>query len=200
LILIDFVLSCRLPELPQFLFLSPIAAVSRLEDLLPVLEHAIPATVAVRSGYGESKWVAEALLTGAIARTPLHVVMVRGRQVSGNLDEYWNSSDWFPSMILYASSVKRLPLTSTEMVSTYHSYGTVPRSISHLATHSHHPAVDIFYTLGCFLQGDRQHAKFSNPNSSPLSPIAHTMELRHPTDSRHTLCPRWSITVAGSPT
>jgi len=74
---IDFALSCRLPELPQFLSLSSIAAVSRLENLLPMLEHAAPATVVVGSGYGESKWVVEALLIEAIARNPLHVVIVR---------------------------------------------------------------------------------------------------------------------------
>ena len=123
--LIDFALSCRLPEPPRFLFLSSIAAVSRLENLLPILEHAVPAAAAIGSGYGESKWVAEALLIEAIARTPLHVVIVRSGQVSGGLNGYWNSSDWFPSMIQSASSVKCLPLTSTERVSTYRSYGTV---------------------------------------------------------------------------
>ena len=133
-------MSCRLPELPQFLFLSSIAAVSRLENLLHILKHAAPATVVVGSGYGGSKWVVEVLLIEAIARNPLHVVVVRSRQVSGGLDGYCNSSDWLSSMMQSASSVKCLPLTSTKMVSTCRSCGTVPRNVSHVANHSHHPA------------------------------------------------------------
>jgi len=110
--LIDFALSCRLPEPPRFLFVSSVAAVSRL-DPLPVLEHAVPAAAAVGSGYGESKWVAETLLMEAMARTPLHAVIVRSGQVSGGLNGYWNSSDWFPSMIQSASRVGCLPLASS---------------------------------------------------------------------------------------
>ena len=123
--LIDFALSCRLPEPPRFLFVSSVAVVSRLENSLPILEHAVPAAAAVGSGYGESKWVAEALLNEAVARTPLHVVIVRSGQVSGGLNGYWNSSDWFPSMIQSAPCVKCLPLTSSERVSTYSLHGRI---------------------------------------------------------------------------
>jgi hypothetical protein len=128
--LIDFALTCRLPEPPRFLFVSSIAAVSRLQNPLPILEHAVPAAAAVGSGYGESKWVAEALLIEAVARTPLHVVIVRTGQVSGGLNGYWNSSDWFPSMIQSASCVKCLPLTSSERVSAYHSHGCTLCNVS----------------------------------------------------------------------
>jgi len=186
--LIDFALSCRLPELSQFLLPSSIAAVSRLENLPPILKHAVPATVAAGSGYRESKWV-EVLLIEAISRTPLHVVVVRSGQVSRRLDGYWNSSDWFPSIIQSASSVKCLPLTSTKMVSTCRSCGTVPPNVSHVATHFHHPADGIFYTLGCFCQGNRRPARFPQPKFSISLTHCHTMELRHLTDSRHTLCP-----------
>jgi len=67
--------------------------------------------------------VAEALLNEAVSRTPLHVVIVRSGQVSGGLNGYWNSSDWFPSMIQSASSVKCLPVASSEKVSTHYSHG-----------------------------------------------------------------------------
>ena len=130
--LIDFALSCRLPEPPRFLFVSSVATVSRLENSLPILEHAVPAAAAVGSGYGESKWVAEALLNEAVASTPLHVVIVRSGQVSGGLNGYWNSSDWFPSMIQSASCVKCLPVTSSERVSTHHSRGHRLRVVSSL--------------------------------------------------------------------
>ena len=121
--LINFALTCRLSEPPRFLFVSSVAAVARSEDQLPVLEHAVPAAAAVGSGYGESKWVAEALLIEAATSTPLHVVIVRTGQVSGGLNGYWNSSNWFPSMIQSASCVGCLPLTSSETVSNYHSLG-----------------------------------------------------------------------------
>ena len=71
------------------------------------------------SGYGESKWVAETLLIEAAARTPLRAVIVRSGQVSGGLNGYWNSSEWFPSMIQSAPSVKCLPVTSSERVSDF---------------------------------------------------------------------------------
>ena len=119
--LINFALTCRLSEPPRFLFVSSVAAVARLENQLPVLEHAVPAAAAVGSGYGESKWVAEALLIEAATSTPLQVVIVRTGQVSGGLNGYWNSSNWFPSMIQSASCVKCLPLTSSEKVRTYRS-------------------------------------------------------------------------------
>lgn len=120
--LVNFALSCRLPRPPRFLFVSSVAAVSRLGDRLTILERAVPAAAAVGTGYGESKWVAEALLIEAAARTPLHAVIVRIAQVSGGPNGYWNPSEWFPSMIQSASSVKCLPLTSLERVSARRSH------------------------------------------------------------------------------
>ena len=185
--LIDFALSCRLPEL-QFLFLSSIAAVSRLESLLPILEHAAPAAVVVGSGYGESKWVVEVLLTthrshhqDSFARCDCEE-----RQVSGGLDGYCNSSDWLSSMIQSASSVKRLPLTSTKMVSTCRPRGTVPRNVSHVATHSHHPADGIVYTLGCFRQGDRRRHR-------ALVCYYHHPQLSHARTPRRKAGRRWKV-------
>ena len=99
-----------------------------MEHPLPLLEHPVPAVAAVGSGYGESKWVAETLLIEAMGRTLLPVVIVRSGQVSGGLNGYWNSSDWFPSMIQSASSVKCLPVTSTERVSTC-SRGSLCRNV-----------------------------------------------------------------------
>ena len=125
--LVNFALSCRLPTPPRFLFVSSVAAVSRSEDRMPVPEHAAPAEAAVGTGYGESKWVAEALLIEAATRTPLRVVIVRTGQVSGGINGYWNSSEWFPSMIQSASSVKCLPVTASERVSIRHSCIRVAR-------------------------------------------------------------------------
>jgi len=51
------------------------------------------------------------------------------------------------------------------------------------------PADGIFYTLGCFCQGNRRRARFLQPKFSTSLTHYHTIELRHLTDSGHTLCP-----------
>ena len=125
--LVNFASSFRLPPPPLFLFVSSVAAVSRSEDRMPVPEHAVPAEAAVGAGYGESKWVAEALLIEAATRTTLHVVIVRTGRVSRGINGYRNSSEWFPSMIQSGSSVKCLPVTASERVSIRHSCIRVAR-------------------------------------------------------------------------
>jgi len=194
--LIDFALSCRLPEPPRLLFVSSIAAVLRSEDPLPILEHAVPAAAAVGTGYGESKWVAETLLIEAMARTPLHAVIVRTGQVSGGINGYWNSSEWFPSMIQSASTVKCLPATSTEKVSTRFSRES---ELCDALLLTRHPADGIFHPSGRRRQGYRRHARFSKRNPPSRSPVSCTMELRDPTDSGHAFCPTGLLPRLGLP-
>ena len=156
----------------------------------------MPATAAVGSGYGESKWVAEALLIEAVARTPLEVVIVRSGQVSGGLNGYWSSSDWFPSMIQSAASVKCLPVTSSERVSAYTRIGVL---LWCATADSSHLADGIFCALGRCRKGNRRYARFPGSNPPPRSPISRTVELGHPTNSGHTFRPASLLPRLGLP-
>ena len=109
---------------------------------MPVPEHAVPAEAAVGTGYGESKWVVEALLIEAATRTTLRVVIMRTGRVSGGINGYRNSSEWFPWMIQSGSSVKCLPVTASERVSIHHSCIRVARRA----------VADTGYLTGCVIR------------------------------------------------
>lgn len=75
-------------------------------------EASLPdATVAVGSGYPESKWVAEQILDRASQRTSFTPVIVRIGQLSGGRNGYWNPSEWVPSVIQTGPALKCLPDT-----------------------------------------------------------------------------------------
>jgi thioester reductase-like protein len=56
--------------------------------------------VAVGSGYAESKWVAERVLSRASAVVPaLETVVVRVGQLAGGPTGAWNANEWFPAIV-----------------------------------------------------------------------------------------------------
>lgn len=75
-----------------------------------MLEAPVEADVAVGSGYGESKWVAESILWLAGRQTVLKPIVARVGQVSGGVNGCWNASEWIPSIVQSAAFVKCLPV------------------------------------------------------------------------------------------
>lgn len=65
--------------------------------------------IAVGTGYSESKWIAERILDHAAEKTALQPVVVRLGQVCGDVTGSWNETEWFPSLVKSALSVKCLP-------------------------------------------------------------------------------------------
>lgn len=75
----------------------------------PLLEEYVEASVAVGSGYTESKWVSEQILREAGRQTSLKSLIVRVGQLCGGLNGHWNSNEWFPSMVQSAEVVGCFP-------------------------------------------------------------------------------------------
>ncbi|KAF8880544.1 hypothetical protein BD779DRAFT_1675887 [Infundibulicybe gibba] len=107
--LVDFALSSPHPDPPKLVFTSSIGVVRNwTEGVAP--EREFPdAAVAVGSGYPESKWVAERVLTLAAKRTPLSPVIVRIGQLSGGRNGSWNPDEWVPSIVRSGQTLKCLP-------------------------------------------------------------------------------------------
>jgi thioester reductase-like protein len=57
----------------------------------------------------ESKWVAEQILYEAARITPLRPIVVRVGQISGGLNDSWNTSDWVPAIVKSSLKMKALP-------------------------------------------------------------------------------------------
>jgi len=68
------------------------------------------AALAVGSGYPESKWVAERILTLASEKTSLRPVIVRIGQLSGGRNGSWNPVEWVPSIVRSGQLLGCLPL------------------------------------------------------------------------------------------
>lgn len=75
----------------------------------PLPEAEIPPEVAVTNGYTESKWVAEKVLSETASQTSLKPLAVRVGQLCGGFNGAWNSTEWLPSLVQSAVSLKCLP-------------------------------------------------------------------------------------------
>ena len=73
------------------------------------LETFVAVESAIGSGYGESKWVSEKILSVAGSETTLCPTVVRVGQVAGGKNGSWNKMEWLPSIVQSASLVKCLP-------------------------------------------------------------------------------------------
>lgn len=51
------------------------------------------------SGYSESKWVAERMLTIAGQETPLRPLIIRVGQLTGGINGSWSPTEWFPALV-----------------------------------------------------------------------------------------------------
>ncbi|GJJ05927.1 putative NRPS-like protein biosynthetic cluster [Clathrus columnatus] len=61
------------------------------------------------SGYGESKWVSERILTIAELETALKPVIIRVSQLSGGMNGNWTTREWFPSIVTAGRIIGSLP-------------------------------------------------------------------------------------------
>lgn len=75
----------------------------------PLTEHPIEPQVAVGTGYSESKWVAERVLTQAAQTKSLEALIVRVGQVCGGPNGAWNAHEWFPAVVQSAHKVGCFP-------------------------------------------------------------------------------------------
>ena len=79
----------------------------------PVPEIAMTdSNVAMKMGYGESKYVAESILHTAVDKAGVRATILRVGQLAGPLKEdggLWNKTEWFPSLIKTSKSLGILP-------------------------------------------------------------------------------------------
>ena len=75
----------------------------------PVPEIAIPPAHALDTGYSESKWAAEKILSNVAERAGVPSVIVRLGQVCGDRLGHWNEKEWFPSLVKSALFTRCLP-------------------------------------------------------------------------------------------
>jgi len=97
--LIDFALASPRPEPPQLTYTSSVGvfqnfALNEVYTEIPVTPY-----MAVGSGYSESKWASEEILSKAMECTPLRALSVRVGQISGSASGIWNAHEWFPAMV-----------------------------------------------------------------------------------------------------
>lgn len=79
---------------------------------MPIKEQFVDASVAVGTGYSESKWVAEEILASTTCQTRLPTISIRLGQVAGSGSGAWNVQEWVPSLIKSSLSLGRIPMLS----------------------------------------------------------------------------------------
>jgi thioester reductase-like protein len=125
--LIDLALLSPHAEPPRLLFISSVGVFrsksARMVLEMPVLISCldfsmdIPAAetqitdpeVVIGSGYVESKWVCERVLTAAAETTSLRPITVRVGQMTGDRNGSWNEKEWFPAVVKSAKTLKCMP-------------------------------------------------------------------------------------------
>ncbi|KAG8676487.1 hypothetical protein FPOAC2_02582 [Fusarium poae] len=107
-------LSVRSRKAAHLVFTSSIAAVATWDmNIGPVPEKVIQdKSVASSAGYGESKYIAEHLLSHAAQHYGVPVTIVRIGQIAGSLSDdghVWNKSEWFPMFLQASKDLGALP-------------------------------------------------------------------------------------------
>ncbi|TFK39396.1 acetyl-CoA synthetase-like protein [Crucibulum laeve] len=112
--LLDLSLGSHLSGGPRFIFISSIAVLQGLgkgHHNRPHAEIPVAADTAVSTGYIESKWVAEEILTKA----PLSSIIVRLGQLSGAPNGSWNTKEWLPALVKSAKAVGFIPTDDSKI-------------------------------------------------------------------------------------
>ncbi|MCJ1394676.1 hypothetical protein MMC18_007556 [Xylographa bjoerkii] len=110
-------LSIKSPSNPHIFFVSSISAVGNwtrvYEDSEPVPETPLDNYhVAQGLGYGESKHVAERILSIAHTRSKIAVSILRIGQIAGPVQATggeWNKNEWLPSLVKTSKSLGAIP-------------------------------------------------------------------------------------------
>lgn len=75
-----------------------------------IKEGPVDPAIAVGTGYGESKWVAERLLEFATQQAGVPTTSVRVGQLCGSEGNgAWNHGEWFPSLVKSSLYMKCMP-------------------------------------------------------------------------------------------
>lgn len=93
-------------------FVSSIAAVAGSPGRCSIAEDAVTQTQAPASmGYGQSKYLAERMLTYASRVLGVQTIVARVGQVSGDASRKcgWNRREWFPSLVVSSLYIRALP-------------------------------------------------------------------------------------------
>ncbi|PSR94668.1 hypothetical protein PHLCEN_2v4400 [Hermanssonia centrifuga] len=104
--LVDLCISSPHKRSPHFLFTGSMGVFMTPKSSDPVLEEPIDdVSVASGTGYSESKWIAECILSFASQKKGVPTTCVRVGQLCGGLSGYWKEKEYFPSIVkssLYA--------------------------------------------------------------------------------------------------
>ncbi|KZT58724.1 acetyl-CoA synthetase-like protein [Calocera cornea HHB12733] len=108
--LVDLALSASAGP-AHFIFTSSIGTLANWRSSRPVPEEALASpNLAIGTGYGESKWVAERVLLAAASRRGLRATIWRVGQLSGStVNGAWNTTDWVPIMVQSGLALGALP-------------------------------------------------------------------------------------------
>ncbi|OSD00742.1 acetyl-CoA synthetase-like protein [Trametes coccinea BRFM310] len=111
--LLDFALNSPRPGGPAVLFVSSIASMSNYSSDVPVPEVLdMGPELAVGTGYGESKWVAEQICHRAAQDTGVNAIVVRVGQLCGDTKAGgWSTSEWVPAIVRASKLLGCLPAT-----------------------------------------------------------------------------------------
>ncbi|KIJ53176.1 hypothetical protein M422DRAFT_775837 [Sphaerobolus stellatus SS14] len=109
--MVNFCLQSTAVSPPRFVFLSSVSvSYGIIESLKTIPEAPIKyANTTNGSGYPQSKWVSECILSKAGKETPLRPVIARVGQVAGGINGYWNIKEWFPALIQASHHIGALP-------------------------------------------------------------------------------------------
>ncbi|GJJ05919.1 putative NRPS-like protein biosynthetic cluster [Clathrus columnatus] len=108
--LINFALSSPYSTPPRLLFTSSVGTIKKWANIPPIKEEPFyDISLLQTSGYGESKWVSERILTIAELETALKPVIIRVGQLSGGMNGNWTTREWFPSIVIASQIIGSLP-------------------------------------------------------------------------------------------
>ncbi|KIY72606.1 NAD(P)-binding protein [Cylindrobasidium torrendii FP15055 ss-10] len=106
--LIEFAIAA--PFCSRFVFVSSISACQNMPVGITAPEAALPIDFAIgRMGYGESKWIGEAMLLRVASETGLEAVIARTGQVAGSKDGPWKPGDWVSLVVKTSMAIGSLP-------------------------------------------------------------------------------------------
>lgn len=114
--LIDF--SVQSTYSPHIVFISSISSVGDWQAVTPSSEkvtipESLDAAPPLPIGYGESKAVAEHMLSHAAADSGVHSTVLRIGQIAGPVDASngakWNAHEWFPLLIKTSKALGKVP-------------------------------------------------------------------------------------------
>ena len=97
---------------PSIIFISSIASVLN-HPQSPIPEAIVTSPSAPdRTGYGESKYIAEQVLAYGARRYEMRATILRLGQISGparNVNGKWTSREWLPSLVLSSGYLRQIP-------------------------------------------------------------------------------------------